>query len=95
MPIRVNDIKELDESECYSNRTEGIITKIIDFLKRNSEHAYTPKEIHQGLEGEKTAQGLPIRPNALSHALHKVKNSKRNFHIVKKGNFYWYENNEK
>lgn len=92
MPIKVKNIKELSEADCYSvARSQGIMTKIVDFLKRHNEEAYTPKEIFDGLTEEASSQGIRFSKASIANALGRIKDNKFFPNVKKKGIYYWYE----
>lgn len=94
MPIKVKNIKQLSESECYIyNNTEGILQKVIVFLKENSDKAYTPKEITEGINAtnDDNSYSKTVKKNSVNQILFINKKSKRIKTIKSKGIYYWYE----
>lgn len=98
MPVPVKLIKTLKEEECYTTRrTEGTMQKVIEFLKKDTKNAYSNKEITKGLidMNYKTLLGNPIKSSIVSYALTRIKRDKKLANIKHKGNYYWYEDDEK
>lgn len=97
MPVDVTTIKTMDKSELYNYRWhEGILQKIIIFLKENPKKAFTPHEITHELNNKYDANEFykKIRKNSVNQALHKYKKTGINRNVKCKGIYYWYEKNK-
>lgn len=94
MPLSVKKIKELKEEDCFVlRRDDGLMMKVVSFLKDNNKDAYTPKEISKELIklNLKTIYGEPIKNKSLYNVMLKIRKKSDRLSIKHKGNFYWYE----
>ena len=91
MPIKVEDLKKGDVGNKLFLRGQ-----ILDFLKNNSNYAYTLKELHQHfLKLDKTREKKYIsKEKVLYHLIYGyLRSFVLNKGVVKEGNYYHY--NEK
>ena len=94
MPIKVSDLKKLDESLCYATPMKPTDEQIVDFLKRNCDRAYTSKEIEKSLN--KRVVLIPnqkaITKTGVYHAIKKLLDSPAyKIHLKKKGSYYYWD----
>lgn len=92
MPIKVDDIKKLDEELCFvSTRSNLDMVTITVFLQKNKEKAFTQKEILNGINLELELEQKKITKNSIYIAMQILNETNL---IQNKGSYYWYEKKE-
>ena len=90
MAIKISELKKLNAAQCFNGRDQGVCERIVLFLKKNKDNAFTVKEIT-----EKLNNGLMERERAFTKksvyrfAVELAR--KKGSHIHRKGSYYWCE----
>lgn len=105
MPLPIKSVKETPVDELYVSNS-SILKFILDFLKKNHENAFTPKEIRIAIQdneqlilSRKHLQLILSRKhlNSPSIGISTVNNTlikyckTKSVNIHKKASYYWYE----
>ncbi|KKN54758.1 hypothetical protein LCGC14_0589100 [marine sediment metagenome] len=96
MPIQLNVLKKLDESNCYVSTPAVNTLKMIDYLQENKDTAYTITDVLQLLKEQQDDLTIPevnkvkFNKSMIYNALNKLAKDKAS-PIKKKGSYFWFD----